>query len=143
MQRARYANFRHLRGSGWSIALPIAGLIGMIAGVIFDSVPVGVAVGVGVSACGLLVLSLGYLLGDLWEGYWMVPIGLGGIEVSLVAMVLGGRWLLVLVVTGMAILLIACMVAIGRNADGEGGWRQLLRHFGQSLIPGKYSGYSG
>jgi hypothetical protein len=138
MSQARYARFRGLRGAGWSIALPLAGFFGLVVGVVIQSVHVGLVAGACASLFGLLVLSISYSLGEIWGGYWMIPTALAGLNISLITYALGGEWTWALIGTSAAILMMACVAAISRTADGEGGLLRLLGHFFRGLIPGQY-----
>jgi len=137
MGKARSAGFRQLRGAGWSMALPIAGVLGAVTGVIFSSVQIGLLVGTAVSTVGLMILWIGYALGDILEGYWVTPAALVGVNIALVTYVLGGDWRTVLVLAGAVILLIACVGAIARTSRGNGGLRMFARHLLDNLIPGR------
>lgn len=138
MSQVRYTDFRRLRGAGWSLTLPLAALLGLVAGVIIQSVRGGLVAGACVSLFGLLILSIGYSLGGIWGGYWMIPAALAGLNIGLVTYALGGKWTWVLIGTGAVILMMNCVAAISRTADGNGGLLQLFGHFFRGLIPGQY-----
>jgi|GEM_PF-2666870 len=138
MSQARRAGFRRLRGFGWCVALPVAIVFGVIAWLAFGTVQAGICAGTGVSMIGLSLLSLGYSLGDILGGYWMIPVVLAGLDTALAFSVLGGAWFSVLVATAVLVLMVALAAAIRRTSEGEGGLGQLFSCFVQSLIPGRY-----
>lgn len=139
MSHVRRAGFRGLRGFGWCVAVPVATVAGVFAGLVFSNASAGLVTGLGVSLFGLVLLSLGYSLGGIWESYWMVSVALTGAEITLLVGVLGGPWGKVLLGTGLLILMAALGAAILRTSREGGGIPRLLGCFAQSLIPGAYS----
>ncbi len=139
MSQARQAGFRRLRGFGWSVAVFIAAGFFLIAWLASGNLSSSLATGAIVSIIGLAILSIGYLLGDIWEGYWMIPTVLVGGNVALIVAAFGGSWLSALLGTMVVVLMSAGVAAINRTAGGEGGVAQLIRYFIDSLIPGRYS----
>lgn len=139
MTLARYAGFRHLRSFGWCIAFPIAIMAGITVWLLLGSGSIALVIGATISIIGLAVLSLGYELGEIWSGYWMIPVTLIGGNAALIVYSLGGRWSTVLIGTAVVVVMATCVVAIRRAAEGDGGIRELLNHFVRSLIPGRYS----
>jgi hypothetical protein len=99
----------------------------------------GVAAGAVVSTVGLAFLWLGYALGDVLSGYWMVVVGMTGLPLCgfAWAWLSGFAWVWALVWVGAVLLCIGTMVGIGRNAAGNGGLPQLLKHIIHSFIPGR------
>lgn len=139
MSHARRAGYRGLRGFGWCVALPFAVFVGGLVGLVFSDATAALASGISVSLFGLLLVSLGYSLGDIWESYWMVSVALVGGEISWLVGVMGGSWGKVLLGTVLLILMAALGAAILRTSRGSGGIPRLLGCFVQSLIPGAYS----
>lgn len=138
MSHVRHAGFRRLRGFGWRIAIPIAILAGVIAGLFSKNVQVGFTTALGLSLVGLALLSLGYSLGDIWGGYWMIPVTLAGGEIAALAAIWDGPWVRVLIGTVTVVVTSALAAAISRTSGGNGGIPRLIGCFIQSLIPGRY-----
>ncbi len=138
MSQAQNAGFRRLRGFGWSVALPVAAITGMVGWLIVNA-SVGAVAGANASIIGLIILSYGYSLGGIWGAYWMIPTALIGANLALVTYALGGPWPWVLLGSGVFIVLVALVVAINRTAKGRGGVLRLIGNFVVALIPGQYS----
>lgn len=138
MSHARRAGFRGLRGFGWCVAAPVAIVVGGFVG-LFSDRSAAFASGIGVSLIGLLLVSLGFSLGNIWESYWMVSVALVGGEITLFVGIMGGPWGKVLFGTVLLILMGALGAAILRTSRGTGGIARLVGCFVQSLIPGAYS----
>jgi hypothetical protein len=138
MGSARTAGFRHLRATGWSIAFPVAALIGL--GVGKASTPdIGLLVGSAVSCFGLLILALGYSLGGIWAGSWMVPLALASLPAAAATSVFNPHWGWAFVWTGVITLTLAIIVGLQRTANGNGGLPELLGNISASLVPGRYT----
>ncbi len=140
---ARRAGFRHLRGAGWSIALPIAAGLGLTAAAVSGHIAAGLVLGSIVSLIGLAVLWLGYSLGDIADAYWMVPLAVASLPVALLTSVVGHgyQWVWAIGWVGAVIILFGIVAGIGRHADSEGGLPHLITCIVRSLIPGCHSRY--
>ena len=141
MSHVRHAGYRRLRGFGWRVAIPAAIFLGVIVELVFDNRQASLTAATGLSLVGLVLLSLGFSLGEIWGSYWMVPVTLAGGEIALLAAVWDGPWVRVLVGTVTVVLTSALSAAINRTSGGSGGMARLLGCFVQSLIPGCYSGH--
>lgn len=136
MLKAREAGFRALRGIGWSLTLPLAVGMGVIVGLSQTDSKGGIVAGAVVSLFGLLVLSLGYALGDIWSGYWTIPVALAGVDVALICYMNSWSWVTVLVATGVITLVSASVSAFNYTAKGNAGLLRVCTNFFRALIPG-------
>ena len=140
MSQVRHAAYRHLRGLGWIVVFPLAALLGVIVKLVSDSDRASFTAAIALSLVGLVIVSFGILLGDLWGGYWMIPVALGGGEIAWLVAIWEGSWVKVLIGTAAVVLSAAMAAAIGRTSGESGGIARLLGCFVQSLIPGCYRG---
>ena len=140
MLRVRHAGFPNLRGFGWRVAVPFAILVGVIVGLASDSKEAGFTAALGVSLVGLIALSFGYSLGEIWGSYWMIPVTLAGGEIAWLAAIWDGPWAKILIGTATVVLTTALGAAISRTSEEGRGMARLLGCFIQSLIPGCYPG---
>lgn len=119
---------------------PLAILVGVIVGLVSGSREMGFTAALGVSLAGLVILSFGYSLGEIWASYWMIPVTLAGGEIALLAAIWDGPWVRVLIGTATVVLTTALGAAISRTSEEGRGMARLLGCFVQSLIPGCYPG---
>lgn len=135
---ARTAGFRHLRASGWAVAIPVALVAYFIVGRLLDRNSAGIVLASVISCVGLAILAFGYDFGEILDSYWMVPVALSAAPLALVTSVFtdGRQWQMVVAGVLVVILAGAFISALHRTADGEGGLFTLARNFVIALIPG-------
>ncbi len=133
---AREAGFRGLRSEGWTLIGPIATFLGLVVG-LTTNVRAGVIAGGAVSLFGVAILTLGYMLGDIFGHYWMVAQAVAAAPITALAWALNiTTWQWTLAGTGVVIVLTGITVGIARTSSTENGLWELVKTTIRGFAPG-------